>query len=102
VLARTKIFVSLQRYENYPSQSLLEAMASGCAVIATDVGDTRLLLDESCALLIPRDADALAAAIRSLLDDGPRRAALGEAARARVLKDHTVERFAVYFKELVR
>lgn len=99
VLARTKVFLSVQRYENYPSQSLLEAMASACAVIATDVGDTRRLLDGSCAVLIPRDAATLAAAIAALLADAPRRAALGHAARERVLRDHTVERFAEYFFE---
>ena len=38
VLLRTKIYVSLQDTENYPSQSLLEAMACSCAVVATGCG----------------------------------------------------------------
>ena len=39
-----KVFMSLQKDENYPSQALLEAVSSGCWCIATDVGDTRLLV----------------------------------------------------------
>jgi glycosyltransferase involved in cell wall biosynthesis len=40
LFARSTIFVSCQRYENLGSSSLLEAMASGNAVVATDVGQT--------------------------------------------------------------
>jgi glycosyltransferase involved in cell wall biosynthesis len=45
VLADAKVFLSLQQWDNYPSQSLLEAMLCGCCVVATDVGDTRLLVN---------------------------------------------------------
>ena len=43
VLAQNKDILSLQKTNNYPSQSLLEAMASGCAIIATDVGDKKII-----------------------------------------------------------
>ncbi|GAA0772365.1 glycosyltransferase family 4 protein [Castellaniella ginsengisoli] len=98
VLARSKIFLSLQDKENYPSQALLEAMASGCAVIATDVGETRRLLDESCAILIKPDASALASSIKYLLENPAECRRLGSEARARVLRDHTLDRFSEYFK----
>ena len=45
-LSQSKVFLSLQKYNNYPSQSLLEAIACGCAVIATDVGETRMIINE--------------------------------------------------------
>jgi glycosyltransferase involved in cell wall biosynthesis len=99
VLARAKISLSLQRLGNYPSQVVLESMASGCAIIATDTGETRKFLDETCAVLIPDDADALAEAIAALLADSQRRQALADAARLRVLRDHTVERYADYFEQ---
>ncbi len=98
VLSRAKIFLSLQHTENYPSQALLEAMASGCAVIATDVGETRKLLDESCALLIPPNSDRLADAINRLVNESLLRKRLGLTARERVLREHTLERFATYFE----
>lgn len=97
ILARAKVFLCVQVTNNYPSQSLLEAMASECAVIATDVGETRLLLDPSCAELIPYDPLSLAEAMKRLADDASRRAQLGTAARARVIESHTIERFAEYF-----
>ncbi len=40
LLKDSYIFLSLQDYDNYPSQSLIEAMAHGCSVIATNFGDT--------------------------------------------------------------
>lgn len=101
VLGRTKVFVSLQKDENYPSQALLEAMASECAIIATDVGETRKLVDESCGILVPYDPSVLAEAIHTLLGDDSLRNRLGVAARKRVLQTHTIERYSEYFWSLV-
>ena len=96
-MAQTKIFLSLQKTNNYPSQSLLEAMASGCAIIATDVGETRRLLDETRSILIPYDAVYLKSAIEKLMNDQALRLQLGKAARVHVTKTQTVERYAEYF-----
>ena len=97
ILARCKVFVSLQDLENYPSQSLLEAMACKCAIIATDVGSTRQLLDESCAILVPSDPAALATALEKLLDSKSLRDNLGENAAKKVTTTQTIENFAQYF-----
>ena len=99
VMSRSKIFLSIQASNNYPSQSALEAMASQCAIIATDVGETRKFLDEHCAILIPNDAGSLRNAIQALMQDPERLEALGRNARARVLNEHTVERYASYFMD---
>jgi glycosyltransferase involved in cell wall biosynthesis len=71
----------LQHFNNYPSQSLLEAMACGNAVVATNVGETHRLVDETVGLLIEPEAPALAEALNRLLDspDLPR---MQQAARA--------------------
>src|SRR5215213_4224008 len=45
LFARASVFVSCQRHENLGSSSLLEAMASGAAVVATDVGQTWRIID---------------------------------------------------------
>ncbi|MFM7012634.1 MAG: glycosyltransferase [Betaproteobacteria bacterium] len=99
VLGNAKIFLSLQRVNNYPSQSVLEAMASGCAIIATDVGETRKFLNEDCAILIPYEAKALAIAIDKLMNDETLRLRLGSRSREKVLRDFTVDRYAQYFME---
>lgn len=63
------IFALSSDSEQYPI-SLVEAMAAGCAVTATDVGDVRHIVDaENKPYIVPRDDDALAAAIRDLAND---------------------------------
>jgi glycosyltransferase involved in cell wall biosynthesis len=65
----------------------LEAMASGVAVVATDVGAVReVVLDGATGLLVPsRDAGALATAILRVGHDAKMRARFGAAGRERAL-----------------
>lgn len=66
--------------------TLLEAMASGLAVVASRVaGIPEIVTDALTGLLVaPADVDALAAALRRLARDPTLRAALGAAARGHV------------------
>ena len=66
--------------------AVLEAMAAGLPVVATDVGDTpRVVLDGTTGLLVPpRRPELLAEALERLLGDEPLRAELGRAGRRRV------------------
>lgn len=66
---------------------VLEALASGTAVVATTAGGIASVVEhERTGLLVPeRDAAAIAAAIAMLAADPARRAALGAAARARMI-----------------
>jgi glycosyltransferase involved in cell wall biosynthesis len=89
----------LQRVNNYPSQSILEAIACGAAIIATDVGETRNFLDDDCAILINLDVDELILAIKKLLSDEELRLSLAENARKKVLGNHSIERYSNYFCE---
>lgn len=68
------------------SNTLLEAMACGCAPVATAVGgNPELVSDGVNGLLVDAaDADALAAALASLVRDPARRLALADASRQRV------------------
>lgn len=100
-LRKARMFVSLQRTENYPSQSLLEAMSSGCAVIATNVGETRLLINGKTGLLVINDNPSeLAGAISNLMNDSQRCHAIGHAARELVLIKHSLARFEEYIRRL--
>ena len=96
LLSNSKIFLSLQKENNYPSQSLLEAMASGCAIIATDVGETREILNDENSILIEYDIKKLCDAIDLLLSDPDRRLKLAQNAMLTVNTSHTIEKYATY------
>lgn len=98
VLGEALIFASLQRMDNYPSQALLEAMASGTAVVATDVGLTAKLVPDAVGLRVPPDAAALARAMLALLRDAPKAEAMGRQARALVLREHSMDAYAQYLE----
>lgn len=99
IMNASRIFVSLQRLENYPSQALLEAMAAGNAAVATGVGQTSRLVTPSTGILLRTfDPAELAEAMLILMKDEARCRKLGENARTSILANHTVEAFAEYLK----
>jgi glycosyltransferase involved in cell wall biosynthesis len=65
---------------------MIEAMALGRPLIAPREGGPLAIVDDGVTGLLvePRDADALAVAIETLVADGDRRQAMGVAARRRV------------------
>jgi glycosyltransferase involved in cell wall biosynthesis len=76
---------------------VLEAMASGRPVVATDVGGVAEAVGDAGLLVPPKDPSAVAAACVQLLSDKRKREALGRAARSRVLEFFDVERcFGTY------
>ncbi len=88
------------------SNALLEYMAAGRAVIATDVGaNARLLDDGRCGLLVPpNDETALVDALGTLLANPLRAAGHGAAARRRVGAEFSraamTKRFEAYYRSL--
>lgn len=85
ILSTTDIFV-LPSHSEGLSNALMEAMASGCACVASDVGGNSYLIQNSVSgLLFPAgDVEALRAHIKRLIDDPAKRMAIGEAARKRI------------------
>jgi glycosyltransferase involved in cell wall biosynthesis len=87
------------------SNALLEAMAAGRAVVATDVGANARVLGDAGLIVPPRDDAALAAAILRLLDEPILAAKLGQAARQRVEANFSREamrqRFEDFYLELL-
>jgi len=79
-----------------------EAMAAGLPVIASAVGELPGSIVEGTGILVPPgDAVALAEAIRSLLAAPEALAAIGQAARARVLEQFGPARFEEAGREVV-
>lgn len=102
IFARTSIIISLQTGTNYPSQSLLEAMACGNAVIASNTGDTSLFINDKNGVLIPLDTNALTDAIEKLISGKDHLREMGINAAKFVLTNHTAEKYCEYFEDLVK
>jgi L-malate glycosyltransferase len=90
-------------------RALIEAMALGVPVLATNVGGPAEIVQDGREgyLLAPRDPAAWARAIRGIADSADRGAALGRAGRRRVRQEFTAEHhaaamLAVYERAIVR
>ena len=97
-----KFFLSLQEIENYPSQALLEAMASGCCVIASDVGETKKIITQNTGVLVDRNIEDIIVAIRRLSENWEMRTTLADAGHALVMRHHTIEKFYSYFVSVIK
>jgi len=76
------LFVFPSLYEGF-GMPVLEAMACGAAVITSNTSALPEVAGDAAVLVDPTDTEALAQAMLELLRDPGRRAALGQAARAR-------------------
>lgn len=76
------VFVSAATFEPF-GLAVLEAAAAGCALVLSDIATFRELWDGAAIFVAPTDAAGYAEAIGSIVDDPPRRRALGEAAARR-------------------
>jgi glycosyltransferase involved in cell wall biosynthesis len=101
LLQAMDIFV-LPSYSEGVSLALLEAMAAGLPVIATEVGgNPEVVTDGATGLLIPpQDADALAQALERLLGDPTWSKELGENARDHVEANYSLERLGREINEI--
>ena len=75
--------------------SLMEAMATGCPVVSTDVSGIPELLDGQAGLVVPPDdSAALAAALGRLWDEPELAASLSVQGRARIEAEFELDREA--------
>jgi glycosyltransferase involved in cell wall biosynthesis len=105
LLANAAFLVHTSDVEGLPNV-VLEAMACGRAVIATDAGDVPYLIDNGMTgFVVPReDEAALTSRITTLLADRELCRRMGEAGRIKVEREFGVERlrsetFAAYRAE---
>lgn len=102
-LMRHQIFVLSTHYEGMPL-ALVEAMAAGCACIATDVVGVRGVIEGGVSgLLVPEnDPQALADALETLLRHPDQARALGKAARQRAIHNYGLEQMHESYENLLK
>jgi glycosyltransferase involved in cell wall biosynthesis len=105
LLKRQQIFVLSTRWEGMPL-ALVEAMAAGCACVATLVPGVEGVLehDKTGLMVPPSDPPALAAALMRLLTDPAKAEQLANAAREQALTAHGLplmrERYEALFSKV--
>lgn len=97
------LLVSSSGYgEGFPNV-IGEAMASGVPCVATDVGDSALIIGDTGRIVPPRDTVALAETIGALLDlSHEELRALGMRARARIEAEFSLGGCLARYEELLR
>ena len=95
ILSHATVFVCPSEYEPLGIVNL-EAMACGCAVVASNVGGIpEVVADGVTGLLVPpRDEEALATAVNALVRDPGRAASLGAAGRERAVAEFSWTKIA--------
>ncbi len=84
LLASAEVMCVPSLYEGF-SLPTVEAMSCGTPVVASRAGALPEVVGDAAVLVPPGDPEAIAAAVRALLDDEDERARLGAAGRERVL-----------------
>jgi len=92
VLSAADIYAMPSLWEGWPL-ALGEAMSASLPAIGTNVPGIRdLIISEQTGLIIDsKDTDALASAIRRLVEDASLRARMGEAARRRIVDQFSIQ-----------
>ena len=91
LLAASDILVSSSAFGEGFSNAIAEGMAAGLPVVATDIGDARCMVGDAGIIVRPRDPEALAAALKRLIEAPETRARLGALGRRRVEELFSVE-----------
>lgn len=101
ILAAMDLFVLPSKAEGI-SNTLLEAMATGLAVVATDVGgNAELVAPGSTGMLVPKeDSTALAQALFDYVSQPERLRAHGKAARGRAVESFSLDKMVSEYQKV--
>ncbi|MDX3908917.1 MAG: glycosyltransferase family 4 protein [Sphingobium sp.] len=101
-LAQADILCSPRRDGVNTPMKIYSYMASGKAILATDIESHRQVLDADTALLVTPTAEAMAKGLETLRTHGALRAMLGQAAAVRAKTEFSLEAFEGRIKEAYR
>jgi glycosyltransferase involved in cell wall biosynthesis len=98
VYRRADVVAMASISEGFP-YALIEAMLSGSAIVATDVGGVREALASAGLLVNPCDPSAMANAVIAMLSSPAERRRVGDMARSRALQHFTDDKFVDQYRE---
>ncbi len=101
LLEYADVFVLPSNYEGLP-MSIIEALAFGKPIVASDVGGITELLDGRNGFAVENDAGVMAAKIRYILDAPERYNAMAQCARQTYLDKFTVDRMVEEYNRIYR
>jgi glycosyltransferase involved in cell wall biosynthesis len=103
VFPKAEVYISIDLIDNYPSQTIAEAVSSGCSLICTNVGYSKMCGSEEFSKYINVDATELANAIREQMKKNVRQKNENIIkAREYALKYYSIAASAEYFSKLIR
>lgn len=103
VLPRASVFFTLNKIENYPSQIWAEAISSGCYIIATNVGETKIDCNNKFTSLISSNPKELAKVIVNYINfPQPIKEQYAIEAREYALKHKHISKTVEYFLEIIQ
>jgi len=102
IIKKSKIFLSLQYLENYPSQSLQEALHAQNYIIATDVGDTRRMLKDDFTFFVKNNSpEEIATGVVNFFKLSPKKQEeSSRKGKEFIAKNFTIDIFAAYFLKI--
>ena len=101
LVAACDVSVSTSAFGEGFSNSIAESMAAGVPVVATDVGDARVIVGDVGHVVPVREPGRVAAAVRQLLGEPPAaRRARAERARDRITAQFTLGRMIARYVDL--
>ena len=99
-LAESSVFVLPSYTEGFPN-SVVEAMALGKAIVASDVGAIPEMLDGECGIVIkPQNQGEVVEALRKIISDEAFRERISENAYEKAYSEYSLERVYKCYKEL--
>lgn len=102
-MGKASILVLPSYTEGFPNV-VIEAMAMGCAIIATDVGAIPEMIDNKnespCGVCVPaQDTKALKDAIKDLMDNSSKTSLMGKNGIQKVLNSYTMDKIYLMYNQ---
>lgn len=102
ITPRAEMFLCLDLIDNYPSQTIAEAVASGCALVCTDVGYSSRCGSPEFTYLVKNDKNALASVIVDFIQkEENQKDEIFKSAREYAEKYYSIECSKNYFEKLI-
>ncbi len=100
VYSASKIVAHSFAFKATTSIALMESMAAGKAIVATESGEVRPTVGDTALLAKQKDEKSIASALNKLIENPALRKSLGAAARKRVKKEYSIQAIVSQFENL--